>query len=240
MRTVLVIDDEKPTLTLFSLLLEAMGYHALTAASGAEGLEVFSRERPQVVFTDVKMPDMDGLEILARIKALAPETEVVVVTGHGDVDLVLSSLSLDAADFLDKPIRSEALAQALARCQERLDARREQVGQLESRRLAGVTVLAARGRLSAPAETSLDALGREAALRGDAVLLDLDASVRLTGAGLALISKLAQDCRASGTRLAVAAATAEQRQLLAAAGAGGAAGIHATQAGAMGALGVMD
>jgi len=240
MRTVLVIDDEKPTLTMFSLLLEAMGYHALTAASGVEGLEVFARERPRVVFTDVKMPDMDGLEILARIKALDPETEVVVVTGHGDVELVLSSLSLDAADFLDKPVRTEALAQALARCQERLDARREQVGQLESRALAGVTELVVRGRLSAPAEARLDALGREAALRGDSVLLDLDASVRLTGAGLALINKLSRACLASGTRLAVAAATAEQRQLLASAGVGRTAGIHATQAEAMGALGVTD
>jgi FixJ family two-component response regulator len=240
MRTVLVIDDEKPTLTMFSLLLEAMGYNTLTAASGAEGLEVFARERPRVVFTDVKMPDMDGLEILARIKALAPETEVVVVTGHGDVDLVLSSLSLDAADFLDKPIRTEALAQALARCQERLDARREQGGQLQSRRLEGVTELVVRGRLSAPAEARLDALWREAALRGDSVLLDLDASVRLTGAGLALINKLALDCRTSGTRLAVAAATAEQRQLLDSGGVGRVADIHATQAEAMGALGVAD
>ena len=82
---ILVIDDEKPTLGMFLLFLKAYGYEVLLAENGSQGLEIFEAESPAIVFTDVKMPGMDGIEVLDRIKSQAPETEVIVITGHGDI-----------------------------------------------------------------------------------------------------------------------------------------------------------
>ena len=68
MKRVLVIDDERPTLGMFELFLGAYGYEVLTAESAQEGLNIFKKERPPIVLTDIKMPGMDGLEILKKIK----------------------------------------------------------------------------------------------------------------------------------------------------------------------------
>jgi hypothetical protein len=84
---ILVIDDEKPTLSMFLLFLKAYGYEVLLAENGAQGLKIFEAESPAIVFTDLKMPGMDGFEVLDRIKSQSPETEVIVITGHGDMDL---------------------------------------------------------------------------------------------------------------------------------------------------------
>jgi hypothetical protein len=67
-RKVLIIDDEKPTLAMFELFLEAYGFEVLTAEKGEEGIEVFEAENPSIVFTDIKMPGIDGFEVLKRIK----------------------------------------------------------------------------------------------------------------------------------------------------------------------------
>ena len=66
MRKILVIDDEKPTLSMFRLLLGAYGYEVLIAENGRAGIEIFKREHPALVFTDIKMPGLDGLEVLKR------------------------------------------------------------------------------------------------------------------------------------------------------------------------------
>lgn len=236
MRSVLVIDDEKPTLSMFSLLLEAMGYGALTAESGALGLEIFERERPRIVFTDIKMPDMDGLVVLARIKAMDPSAEVIVVTGHGDVELALNSLNLDAADFIDKPIRAEALSQALARAEERLCQSGECREQVMVRSTAEATVVGVRGRLSASSEGAVTSAAAQAVNGGKPVLMSLDASVELTGAGIALVTQLLLECAAKGLRVAVSAPRQSQRNVLEAAGVAQAAPIHEAEAQALSSL----
>ncbi|MBU1695750.1 MAG: response regulator, partial [Proteobacteria bacterium] len=70
-RKVLVIDDDKPTLSMFELFLNAYGYSVLLAENGAEGIKLFETEKPAIVFTDIKMPGMDGFAVLDRIKIQA-------------------------------------------------------------------------------------------------------------------------------------------------------------------------
>lgn len=218
MRTVLVIDDERPTLSMFGLLLEGMGYEVLTAASGREGIEVFERERPAIVFTDIKMPDMDGLEVLSGIKTRDPSAEVIVVTGHGDVELALSSLNLDAADFIDKPIRSEALSRALARAEERLNLKAEASEQVGVRELEGATVIEVGGKLSSSLEAAMDQAASKAAGRGLPVAVSLDPAATLTGAGIALLARVMVLCGEAGLSFHVAAPSGAQRDVLGAAG----------------------
>jgi len=119
MAKILVIDDERPTLIMFRLFLNALGHEALTAENGTSGLELFQREKPAIVFTDVKMPGMDGLEVIRKIKELEPKTQVVVMTGHGDTDLAVQASRLQAAAFLNKPISRAALESALRQAEER-------------------------------------------------------------------------------------------------------------------------
>ena len=120
MEKILVIDDEKPTLTMFRLFLDAYGYDVYTAEKGTEGLEIFKLERPKIVITDVKMPGVDGLTVLQQMKAIDPAVAVIVVTGHGDTDLARQALDRDATDFINKPIKKEALDAALKKARERL------------------------------------------------------------------------------------------------------------------------
>ena len=120
MQKVLIIDDEKPTLAMFELFLEAYGFEVLTAENGEEGIMVFEKEHPDIVFTDIKMPGMDGFEVLERIKTISPSAVVIVITGHGDKELAKKALDLKATDFIYKPVQKEALDAALERAEKAL------------------------------------------------------------------------------------------------------------------------
>jgi len=117
---ILVIDDEKATLSMFRLFLDAYGYSVYTAENATEGLAIFKQEQPRIVLTDIKMPGVDGLAVLQRIKEVAPQTAVIVITGHGDTALAAQAVALDAVDFIHKPIKKEALDAALAKAREKL------------------------------------------------------------------------------------------------------------------------
>lgn len=121
MDKILVIDDEKPTLSMFRLFLEAWGYLVLSAENGTEGLEIFRKEKPAIVITDIKMPGIDGLTVLRQIIDIDPKAVVIVITGHGDTDLAQRALENKAVDFIHKPINKEALAAALRKAREKLD-----------------------------------------------------------------------------------------------------------------------
>lgn len=121
MKKILVIDDEVPTLDMLDLFLGACGYTVLLAENEAAGMALFEKERPGIVLTDIKMPGKDGLSILKRIKELSPATEVIVITGHGDRDLAERAFALEASDFLNKPLDTAALGEALKKAEERLE-----------------------------------------------------------------------------------------------------------------------
>lgn len=122
---ILVIDDEAVNVRVLSMSLKADGYDVVSAYSGKEGLEVFKKESPAIVLTDIKMPEMDGLEVLRHVKELNPYTEVIIVTGHGDIDSAIEALQYGASDFINKPIKDEVLSIALERAKEKLDIRRQ-------------------------------------------------------------------------------------------------------------------
>ena len=102
---------------MFRLFLEAYGYLVLTAENGSEGIEIFAKEKPAIVITDIKMPGIDGLAVLQRIKDLDPQAGVIVITGHGDAELAQRALENDAVDFIPKPINRKALDAALKKAE---------------------------------------------------------------------------------------------------------------------------
>ncbi len=120
MSKLLLIDDEEGIRKVFSISLKSDGYDVATAASGQQGIDLFQQEFFPIVLTDIKMPGMDGIEVLRRIKEINPEAEVIVITGHGDMESAIQSLHLGASDFLTKPISDQLLSIALKRAEERL------------------------------------------------------------------------------------------------------------------------
>ena len=125
MNKILLIDDEPDIVRVLGISLKADGYQVIPALSGAEGLEAFAKDKPEIVITDIKMPGMDGIEVLEKIKAIDPNTEVIIITGHGDIDNTIEALKYGASDFINKPVRDDALSIALKRAKEKLDIKRQ-------------------------------------------------------------------------------------------------------------------
>jgi len=111
---ILVVDDEDIVRTSCSRTLSPEGYEIRLAKNGVEGLKMASEERFDLVLTDLKMPDMDGIEVLRIIKEKWPETAVIIVTGYQTVDTAVKAIKLGAYDYIEKPSTPDALLSAVA------------------------------------------------------------------------------------------------------------------------------
>jgi two-component system, NtrC family, sensor kinase len=120
MAKVLVVDDEESIRNMMRMTLELDGHQILLAGDGPTGLKLFEKESPDVVFLDVRLPGMDGIKVLTRIKALDPDAEVIIVTGHGDMQMAVECLRREASNFLTKPLGEELLSISLKRSLERV------------------------------------------------------------------------------------------------------------------------
>jgi len=122
---ILLVDDEAGIRTVLSIALEDNGHSVDTAPDVDTAMEVFREKLHPIVITDIKMPGKSGIDMLREVKELAPTTEVIMITGHGDVDLAIQSLQNKAFDFISKPINEDVLYFALQRAQERILMTRE-------------------------------------------------------------------------------------------------------------------
>lgn len=103
--TILVVDDDEDVLGLIEKHLSHRGYEVITAYDGEQALRLLERVRFDLVITDLKMPRMDGMEVLRRVKAAYPDTEVIILTGHGTMDSAIEALRDGGAfDYLQKPL----------------------------------------------------------------------------------------------------------------------------------------
>ena len=205
MQKVLIIDDEKPTLTMFRLFLGAYGYEVFVAEDGHTGLDIVEKENPAIVFTDIKMPEMDGIEVLKRIKQLAPRTEVIVITGHGDMDLVIRALNLDATDFINKPVQRKALDAALKRAEARIHSPGSgESATPELERRGDAAVIHIGGRLDGEGRRRLKRVWAEAgSTETGSVILQFDAATSISGAGLTLVMQLLGEMKKHGKTTAI-------------------------------------
>jgi signal transduction histidine kinase len=119
-QNILLVDDEEGIRKVLDISLSDSGFKVFTAETGKEALDIFRKMRPPIVLTDIKMPGMDGIELLRKIKEESPDTEVIMITGHGDMELAIRSLKYDATDFITKPINDDALEIALKRANEKI------------------------------------------------------------------------------------------------------------------------
>jgi two-component system nitrogen regulation response regulator NtrX len=104
---ILVIDDEAEIRRSVRMILEYEGYEVIEASSGPEGVTLVERESPDLVFLDIKMPGIDGLDALQRIKASKETLPVVIISGHGTVSTAVEATKAGAFDFIEKPLATE-------------------------------------------------------------------------------------------------------------------------------------
>ncbi len=120
---ILLVDDEEGIRKVLGISLMDAGYEVVTAENADTAMDLVRELDPPVVLTDIKMPGKDGIELLCMIKKEKPDTEVIMITGHGDMDLAIRSLKFDATDYISKPINDDALEMALKKALERIEMR---------------------------------------------------------------------------------------------------------------------
>jgi two-component system response regulator AtoC len=125
MRRVLVVDDEENLRLVVRSVLRREGYEVEVASSGEEALSLVDTFGPDYILTDVRMPKMGGLELLAALKAKGNDATVIVMSAFGNVDLALEAIKAGAYDYLQKPFKPEELVLTLRKVEERESLRRE-------------------------------------------------------------------------------------------------------------------
>ncbi len=101
---ILIVDDEREFATTLCQRLKLRKYEVMEAYSGAEGAAAIQQSTPDIVLLDLKMPDMDGLELLALIRKQLPQTRVIMLTGHGSGEAGEQALTMGASAYLMKPV----------------------------------------------------------------------------------------------------------------------------------------
>ena len=125
MRRVLVVDDEENLRVVVRAFLRRDGYEVEVAASGEEALGLVESFGPDVVLTDVRMPKMGGLDLLATLKAKGFDATVIVMSAYGNLDLALEAIKAGAYDYIQKPFKAEEVLLTLKKAEEREALRRE-------------------------------------------------------------------------------------------------------------------
>ena len=136
----LIADDDEKVRRTAADVLAGEGLDVIMASNGEEAMERFAATSPDVVIVDLKMPGVDGLEVLRRVKAKSPEVPVIVITGYGQIKTAVEAMRLGAYDFLAKPLVFEDFVATIVRALERA----ELLGELRTlrRRVGAATALA--------------------------------------------------------------------------------------------------
>ena len=113
---ILLIDDEEILLEAVSDDLRESGYEVTTAISGEEGLKSFETLQHDLVITDLKMENMDGLEVSRKVKELNPKTPIMILTGYGSMETAIEALRMDLDDYILKPVNRDDLFEKINQC----------------------------------------------------------------------------------------------------------------------------
>lgn len=121
MAKILVIDDEKPIRNTLQEILEYEDHKVEIAADGFEGLEKAKENKYDIILCDIKMPNMDGIEVLEKLEIFSPDVPVIMISGHGSVETAVEALKKGAYDFIEKPLELNRLLVTIRNALERKD-----------------------------------------------------------------------------------------------------------------------
>ncbi len=129
---IMLVDDEKDFVEMLGLRLKENGENVIAAYNGKECLDTLEKKQIDVIILDVKMPGMDGIETLQKIKAQHPLIEVILLTGHGTIQSAVEGMKLGAFDFLLKPADFQELTKKLNKARERKKEQMERIQKAEA------------------------------------------------------------------------------------------------------------
>jgi DNA-binding NtrC family response regulator len=124
---ILIVDDEAEFVEALAERLTIRDYDVTTSFNGEDALEKIKQYNFDVVFLDVRMPGMDGLEVLREVRNIKPLTEVIMLTGHATVETAIEGMRVGAFDFLLKPCETEALIEKIEKAYERKGQQEERI-----------------------------------------------------------------------------------------------------------------
>lgn len=115
-KKIVVIDDEQNVCDLLEKLFTQKGYKVKTSVSAGYGLDLVEQENPDCILLDIKMPEMDGIEVLSRIKKINDKAGVIIITGYGNIENAIESMKLGAFDYITKPFDLDFIVTLVERC----------------------------------------------------------------------------------------------------------------------------
>ncbi len=104
MKKILIIDDEHPVRDVLKIALTEKSYTVVEAADGKQGIQVFKDSLPDIVLTDVQMPELSGIEVTKKIKEIKADADVIIMTGYGTEELIIEALRAGASNYIKKPV----------------------------------------------------------------------------------------------------------------------------------------
>ncbi|MBA3070785.1 MAG: sigma-54-dependent Fis family transcriptional regulator, partial [Nitrospirae bacterium] len=128
----LIVDDEEGIRESLSGILEDEGYDILTADSGEEAVKILRETSPDLIFLDIWLTGMDGIKTLQEIKAMKPDAPVIMISGHGSIELAVKATQIGAYDFLEKPLSLERVLLVSKRAIEKRTLERENIALKEN------------------------------------------------------------------------------------------------------------
>jgi DNA-binding response OmpR family regulator len=114
-KKVLIVDDDERVVQSIAGVLEDEGFRVATARSGEEAMGIFQQKVPDVTLLDIWMPGMDGIEVLKRLKWIAPDCQVIMISGHATISTAMTAVKLGAFDFIEKPLSLDVLLMTIRR-----------------------------------------------------------------------------------------------------------------------------
>ena len=118
---VLIVEDDESARVRLAREIIKEGFSVISAENGRVGVELFEKECPDIVLSDLKMPEMSGMEVLKKVKQVSRTTPFILMSSYGDMDTVIEALRAGAFDYIKKPIDLDMLTQILKRAKEELD-----------------------------------------------------------------------------------------------------------------------
>jgi DNA-binding NtrC family response regulator len=125
-KPVLIVDDEKNIRLTLSLALESMGLEIDSAMNGEEALDKVNQKEFGLILLDLKMPGMDGMEVLKRVSEIRPDIRIIIITAHGTIESAIDAMKLGAVDFIQKPFSPDEIRELVSKVidREKIDERK--------------------------------------------------------------------------------------------------------------------
>jgi UDP-3-O-acyl N-acetylglucosamine deacetylase len=172
-KKVLIVDDEERVVQSIAGVLEDEGFRVAKAKSGEEAIKVFQQEEPDITLLDIWMPGMDGMEVLKRLRWIAPDCQVIMISGHATISTAMTAVKLGAFDFIEKPLSLDVLLMTIHRA---LDQQKELLTVQRSEEI--VTEDPSQGKKIFPKEMAGELTGPPLASLREAIPLTQETSKR--------------------------------------------------------------